>query len=231
MVVEALGLRKYDKSTKNLNILKSCRLSCAPLFLKRLLDIIVSFAVLLIVWPILLAIATAIKLNSPGPVFYRGIRSGLHGSTFRILKFRTMVVNAESLGGPTTGTNDPRVTRVGALLRRTKLDEFPQFINVFCGDMSLVGPRPEVPEYTSQYSGDELLILTMRPGITDYASIEFADLDDLVGSDDPDAFFREHILPRKNELRVAYVKNWSFMEDINILWRTFMRVVKRICKR
>lgn len=198
---------------------------------KRLLDIFLSAVVLIVIWPLLFFIALAVKLTSPGPIFYRGLRSGLFDKKFRILKFRTMVPDAEKCGGPTTGTNDPRVTSVGALLRKTKLDELPQFINVFCGDMSLVGPRPEVPEYTSQYSGDELLILMMRPGITDYASIEFADLDDRVGSDDPDAYFRKHILPRKNQLRVAYVKNWSFMEDINILWRTFMRVVKRIFKR
>lgn len=199
--------------------------------LKRIVDVVISFAVLFVIWPILLIIAVIIKVSTTGPVFYRGIRSGLYGRTFNILKFRTMVPDAEFRGGPTTGTNDPRVTSVGAVLRKNKLDELPQFINVFCGDMSLVGPRPEVPEYTNQYSDDELLILMMRPGITDYASIEFADLDDRVGSDDPDAYFKKYILPRKNELRVAYVKNWSFLEDIKILWRTFMRVAKRICKR
>ncbi|OGU07149.1 MAG: hypothetical protein A2075_12795 [Geobacteraceae bacterium GWC2_58_44] len=198
---------------------------------KRLLDLLLSAAVLLVIWPLLLAISLAVKITSPGPVFYRGLRTGLHGKEFRILKFRSMVTDAESLGGPTTGTNDPRVTSVGAFLRKTKFDELPQFINVFNGDMSLVGPRPEVPEYTRLYTGDELLILSMRPGITDYASIEFADLDDRVGSDDPDAYFKKHILPRKNQLRVLYVKNWSFFEDIGILWNTVMRVVRRICKR
>ncbi|MBU2538837.1 MAG: sugar transferase [Proteobacteria bacterium] len=197
--------------------------------MKRLLDIFLSAVVLLLIWPLLVFIALLVKFTSSGPVFYRGLRSGLHGKEFRILKFRTMVSDAESRGGPTTGTNDPRVTSVGVVLRKTKLDELPQFINVFCGNMSLVGPRPEVPEYTCQYSGDELLILEMRPGITDYASIEFADLDDQVGSDDPDAYFRKHILPRKNELRVAYVKNWSIVEDLNILWLTLVRVAKRIC--
>jgi lipopolysaccharide/colanic/teichoic acid biosynthesis glycosyltransferase len=201
------------------------------LCVKRLLDILLSAGILIIIWPLLLYVALVVKLTSPGRVFYRGLRSGLHNKSFRILKFRTMVSNAESCGGATTGTNDPRVTSIGALLRKTKLDELPQLLNVFRGEMSLVGPRPEVIEYTSQYQGEELLIMSMRPGITDYASIEFADLDDRVGSEDPDDYFRKHILPRKNELRVAYVKNWSLAGDFNILRRTFVRVAKRICNQ
>jgi lipopolysaccharide/colanic/teichoic acid biosynthesis glycosyltransferase len=201
------------------------------LALKRLLDVILSSAVLSMIWLLLLLVALAVRFSSPGPIFYRGVRTGLFGKPFQIFKFRTMAPDAEERGGPTTGTNDPRVTPVGRLLRRTKLDELPQFLNVFSGDMSLVGPRPEVPEYTGRYRGEELLILAMRPGITDYASIEFADLDDRVGGDDPDAYFREHILPRKNELRLRYVKNWSLAEDMKILWRTFDRVAGRIVRR
>ena len=113
-------------------------------------------------------------------------------------------------------------------LRKTKLDELPQFINVLKGEMSLVGPRPEVLEYTSKYSGEERLILTMRPGITDFASIEFADLDDRVGQDDPDDFFRKNILPRKNELRLKYVKEWNLVTDIVILGKTCIRIIKRV---
>jgi lipopolysaccharide/colanic/teichoic acid biosynthesis glycosyltransferase len=142
-----------------------------------------------------------------------------------------MVVNAESLGGYTTGTNDNRVTRVGSFLRRTKLDELPQFLNVLVGDMSLVGPRPEVLEYTATYKGEEKCIFSMRPGITDYASIEFADLDDRVGNIDPDKYFREQVMPRKTALRVKYVKEWSLGADFSILWVTFFRVVKRIAIR
>ena len=196
-------------------------------FLKRILDIFLSFFILLFIWPFILVVAINIKLSSPGPVFYRGIRTGLHAKPFRILKFRTMVINAESLGGPTTGTDDKRVTRIGSLLRRTKLDELPQFFNVLRGEMSLVGPRPEVLEYTATYNEGEKCILSMRPGITDYASIEFADLDDRVGNVDPDKFFREHIMPRKTELRVKYVKEWSLRSDFQILWLTFFRVIKR----
>jgi len=198
---------------------------------KRLLDFTLSLFVLIIIWPLLFFIALAIKFSSSGPIFYRGLRTGLHGQPFRILKFRTMVPNAESLGGPTTGTGDSRVTPLGRFLRRAKLDELPQFINVLMGDMSLVGPRPEVPEYTGLYQGDELLILKMRPGITDYASIEFADLDDRVGTEDPDAYFRRYILPRKNELRVAYVKEWSLAGDFRIFWQTVVRVLRRIRKK
>lgn len=198
---------------------------------KRFLDIVVSLLALILIWPLIAAVAVGIKISSPGPVFYRGIRTGLHGKPFRILKFRTMVANAESLGGPTTGTNDRRVTRIGALLRRTKLDELPQFWNVLTGEMSLVGPRPEVLEYTATYEGDERCILLMRPGITDFASIEFADLDDLVGDADPDRYFREHIMPRKTALRMKYVKEWSLLTDFRLLWLTFFRVIKRASGR
>jgi len=205
--------------------------SICALGIKRGLDVVLSCIALLVSWPIFAVVALAVKTSSPGPVFYRGVRSGLYGKPFRIFKFRTMVVNAETLGGPTTGTNDQRVTRVGVILRRTKLDELPQLLNVLKGDMSLVGPRPEVLEYTEQYKGDEVCILSMRPGITDYASIEFADLDDRVGSLNPDQFFREHILPHKNALRVRYVKEWSLGSDLKILWLTFLRVIKRIVFR
>lgn len=201
------------------------------LFLKRLFDILFSLFVLLLLWPLIAAVAIAVKLSSSGPVFYRGIRTGLHEIPFRIFKFRTMVEDAESFGGPTTGTNDRRVTRIGVLLRRTKLDELPQFLNVLKGDMSLVGPRPEVLEYTATYKGEEKCIFCMRPGITDYASIEFADLDDLVGESDPDRYFREHIMPRKTALRVKYVKEWSLGSDFRILWVTFFKVIKRIIVR
>ncbi len=190
-----------------------------------------SLFVLFLIWPLIAVIAIAIKMSSPGPVFYRGVRAGLHGKPFRIIKFRTMVEDAESLGGPTTGTNDRRVTRIGALLRRTKLDELPQFLNVLTGEMSIVGPRPEVMEYTATYKSEEKCIFSMRPGITDYASIEFADLDDRVGDSDPDRYFREHIMPRKTALRVKYVKDWSLWSDFLILWMTIFRVIKRIAVR
>lgn len=199
--------------------------------IKRILDVVISLFVILLLSPIFLFAAIAVKISGSGPIFYRGVRSGLNGIPFRILKFRTMVVNAESLGGPTTGTNDKRVTRIGAYMRRAKLDELPQFLNVLVGDMSLVGPRPEVLQYTSTYKGEEKIILSMRPGITDYSSIEFANLDDLVGNIDPDRYFREYIMPRKTELRVKYVKEWSLKSDFLILWTTLCRVAKRLVDR
>lgn len=200
------------------------------LAMKRLIDIGLSLMALAILWPILLSVAIAIKLTSPGPIFYRGVRSGLNGKQFRILKFRTMVVNAELLGGHTTATKDKRVTKIGKLLRKTKLDEFPQFWNVLVGTMSLVGPRPEVQTYTDRYKGEEKLILSMRPGITDFASIEFADLDDRVGTSNPDEVFQRDILPKKNLLRLKYVKEWSLTSDAKILTKTFFRVVRRAFK-
>ncbi len=206
----------------------SINYSSLLLTMKRAIDILIASLALSVVSPVLLLVSLLVKKSSTGSVFYRGLRAGLDGNDFKIIKFRTMVENAENLGGPTTGSNDPRVTKVGGFLRKTKLDELPQLINVLVGDMSIVGPRPEVLEYTSQYTGEEKLILQMRPGITDYSSIEFADLDDRVGDSDPDLFFREHILPRKNKLRVYYVKNWSLSTDFLIILKTLNRVLKRV---
>lgn len=206
---------------------KNIYLKCA-LGIKRLCDLAASIVFTLLLSPVFLLIGIAVKLSSRGPVFYRGVRAGLHGKPFRIFKFRTMVPDAEKLGGPTTGTNDKRVTKTGRLLRKTKLDELPQLFNVLLGDMSLVGPRPEVLEYTGLYNDEEKIILSMRPGITDYASIEFADLDDRVGSADPDQYFREHIMPQKTALRLKYVREWSLWGDFKILWLTLARVGKRI---
>ncbi|MDA1141111.1 MAG: sugar transferase [Planctomycetota bacterium] len=203
---------------------------CHPrwaLTLKRVIDLSVAVLAVVLLSPLFLLIALLIKVGSPGPIFYRGVRAGLRGRTFRILKFRSMVTDAEQLGGPTTGTNDARVTGIGSFLRKTKLDEFPQFINVLTGEMSLVGPRPEVLEYANAFKGEEKLILEMRPGITDYSSIEFANLDELVGDEDPDAYFREYILPLKNQLRIKYVKEWSLGSDFVILWNTLFRVIRR----
>lgn len=225
-----LNIRFLEKADwkRDLVLMES---SSWPLAVKRLMDFGTALTVLMFIWPILLTVGLLIRLTTQGPALYRGIRTGRNGRLFRILKFRTMVLNAEALGGPTTGSNDSRVTRLGKFLRATKLDELPQFINVLLGDMSLVGPRPEVPQYTRQYHGEEKLILTVRPGITDYSSIEFADLDYRVGSEDPDAYFREHILPRKNALRVKYVKEWSLGSDIHILCLTAGTVVKRAWNR
>lgn len=194
------------------------------LFSKRLFDAVGASVGLVLLCPLLIAISALVKLSSPGPVFYRGQRTGKDGKPFRLLKFRTMIVNAEQLGGTTTGKNDPRVTPIGAALRKYKLDELPQLLNVLRGEMSFVGPRPEVAEYTDQYSPEERLILTVPPGITDLSSLEFRDLQEVVGENDPDDVFRRKVLPRKNAMRLRYVRQRSFVLDMSILFRTVWAV-------
>jgi lipopolysaccharide/colanic/teichoic acid biosynthesis glycosyltransferase len=188
--------------------------------IKRAIDVMAAIVGLLFLWPVLLVCAVGVRLSSPGPVLYRGIRTGLHGKPFRILKFRSMVVDAEQAGGTTTAARDPRITPVGAVLRKYKLDELPQLFNVLQGDMSVVGPRPEVAEYTDAYTGEERLILSVRPGITDLSSLQFHDLQAIVGSRDADATFRREVLPRKNALRLQYVQEKSLWLDGVILLRT-----------
>jgi lipopolysaccharide/colanic/teichoic acid biosynthesis glycosyltransferase len=192
---------------------------------KRVFDITVALIGLILLWPMLLLIAVLIKLDSHGHVFYRGVRTGRYGTPFRIFKFRTMVPGAENLGGGSTGKGDPRVTRLGRVLRRYKLDELPQLLNVLSGDMSIVGPRPELPEYTRLYSGEEMLILNMRPGITDYASLEFIHLDDILGDERPDQIYEEQVKPIKNALRVKYVREQSFRGDLVIIARTLGKLI------
>jgi lipopolysaccharide/colanic/teichoic acid biosynthesis glycosyltransferase len=191
---------------------------------KRALDVATSFAGLLLLSPAFLVIAGLVRLDSKGPAFYKSVRTGRHGNPFPMWKFRTMQLNSES-GGITTGKDDPRVTRVGKVLRRYKIDELPQLVNVLKGDMSLVGPRPDFEEHTSVYGGEEKLILTVRPGITDYASLHFHNLSEVVGSEDPHRVYVEQVRQEKNRMRVAYVKRQSLGEDCRILFRTLLRVV------
>jgi len=191
---------------------------------KRLFDVVASAIALIALSPLLLVVAAGVKLTSPGPVFYRGVRTGRHGKPFRILKFRTMVVDAAEIGGPSTGQDDPRVTRFGAFLRRFKLDELPNLFCVLFGQMSIVGPRPEVPQYTSLYEGEEKLILSVRPGITDLSSIRFIDLASHIGAENVDAAFESRVLPIKNRLRVQYVKERSFWIDMKIIGSTLLKL-------
>lgn len=160
-------------------------------------------------------------------MFYRGKRSGLHGEPFSMLKFRTMVRDAEKLGGPSTGLHDERITEIGRWLRRYKLDELPQLVNVLLGEMSIVGPRPEVPLYTKDYIGDELLILTVRPGITDFASIEFSRLDEILGEEEPDRTYENEVKPRKNALRIKYAKEHTLSLDCMLIARTIRTILFR----
>jgi len=195
--------------------------------MKRIVDIVLAILVFALVWPVLAVCAVLVKFSSPGPVFYRGIRTGLHGKPFRIFKFRSMRTDAEQTGGTTTGDNDPRITPIGFVLRKYKLDELPQLFNVMFGDMSFVGPRPEVSEYTDAYQGDELQILDARPGITDLASLEFNDLQSHVGEDDPDEAYRSRILPMKNALRLKYVREQSMLLDLKIITKTALVVLSK----
>ena len=205
------------------NALHTGNRNCAYELSKRGLDVVVAITGILVLSPVFIFIALLIRLSSPGPVFYRGIRSGLYGTKFRIFKFRSMVINADR-GAGTTSRGDPRITPLGRIIRRNKMDELPQLFNVFLGHMSLVGPRPELPRYTDQYCDEERLILTVKPGITDYSSLQFSNLNDLIEDADPDRAFEEKILQKKNQLRVQYVKERSFWLDIHLILKTVCRV-------
>ena len=197
------------------------------LLLKRLMDIVVSGGALLVIWPVLLIVALAIKIDDPGPVFYRQVRVGRGGRTFRIFKFRTMVVDADKKGLAITVGRDNRITRVGALLRRTKLDELAQLINVFTGDMSFVGPRPEVQKYVDLYTPYQRQVLLVRPGITDYASIAYRNENDLLaGAEDPERMYIDVIMPDKIELNMKYLREISPAADIRLIFGTILAVIK-----
>lgn len=196
--------------------------------MKRLLDLIVSGIGLLVLAPVFAVIAILIKINSNGPVFYRGVRSGHHGTPFRMMKFRSMVQNAEKIGSASTPEDDPRVTHIGSFLRKYKLDELPQLINVFTGDMSLVGPRPQVLWAVERYTQEERAVLNVRPGITDYASLYFRNEGEiLAGSKDPDRDYFEKIHPEKMRLSLEYVRNQSVWLDCKILTQTLSAIVFR----
>jgi lipopolysaccharide/colanic/teichoic acid biosynthesis glycosyltransferase len=194
--------------------------------LKRAFDVFLSAVGLVLLAPIFLIVAVLIRLDSRGGAFYKSTRIGQHGKPFQMWKFRTMQVNTENQG-ITTGKNDPRVTSVGRYLRKYKIDELLQLINVLKGDMSLVGPRPDFEEHTSVYSAEEKLILSVRPGITDYASLRFRNLSDLLGSDDPHRVYLEQFRAEKTRLRLVYVQHRSAIEDCRILFRTLIRVLVR----
>ena len=197
-------------------------------FFKRIVDIVIAGCALLVLWPLYLVIALAIVLEDGMPVIYRAQRGGYQGKTFRICKFRTMVRNADKIGGGTTSLHDPRITKVGNFLRKTKLDEIPQFWQVFLGRMSLVGPRPELTRYVEQYAGDELDILQVRPGITDYSSVEFVNLDEIVGEENADEMYEKLVLAKKNALRVKYAHTVSLGTDLYIRFKNAAVVLDKI---
>lgn len=196
--------------------------------IKRIFDIIAATAGLTVLSPLLLWIAREIKAEDGGPVFYRGVRVGLDCKLFRIFKFRSMVVNAEKIGPSSTASEDSRITRTGRWIRAYKLDELPQLLNVLVGDMSFVGPRPQVKWAVNLYTSEERLILSVRPGITDFASMKFSNEGELLkNASDPDKVYLELIHPVKTELALEYVKTRSFLLDSRLILQTIFHIYKK----
>lgn len=194
--------------------------------LKRLFDLMITLPMLLLVSPFFLIIALLIKLGSKGPVFYMQTRVGLNNRDFKIFKFRTMHINADKAGLLTVGGRDPRVTPIGFFLRKYKLDELPQLLNVLFGSMSLVGPRPEVRKYVELYNADQQKVLSVKPGITDYASIEYSEENDLLAkSNDPEKTYIEEIMPAKLLLNQKYIAEKSIITDLKIIWMTAAKII------
>ena len=193
----------------------------------RLLDIVLSLLGLLFLLPIMVILAVWIKFDSQGSIFFRQIRVGKDGRDFRIYKFRTMIVNAEKMGIITIGERDPRITNSGYFLRKYKLDELPQLINVLKGEMSFVGPRPEVRKYVEMYNQEQLKILTVKPGITDYASIEYINEDEILGKSlDPERTYIEEIMPQKIKYNMKYINNKTVIEYFKIIFLTIIKIIK-----
>jgi lipopolysaccharide/colanic/teichoic acid biosynthesis glycosyltransferase len=195
---------------------------------KRLLDLALALLSLPVTAPVFLTCAAAIRFREGKPVLYRGTRAGLHGRPFVMYKFRTMVSDAEGRGGTSTAADDDRITPVGHVLRRWKLDELPQLVNVLKGEMSLVGPRPQVLDEVATYTDEERQILSVKPGITDYASIRFRDEGEILrGQPDPDEAYQRLIRPEKMRLGLLYAREPSLRADVRILWDTLMAVFGR----
>lgn len=194
--------------------------------MKRLFDIVASGLGLIMLSPLFLILAIWIKLDSPGPVFYRQVRVGRNNKDFRIFKFRSMRVGSDKGSLVTIGGHDPRITRSGYFIRKFKLDELPQLINVFVGDMSLVGPRPEVRHYVDYWTPEQIHVLDVRPGITDPASIKFRNENELMEkAEDPEKYYIEVIMQQKLRLYLEYVEKHNFFYDIGLIFQTFWVIV------
>lgn len=193
---------------------------------KRFFDFVSALIVLVVFLPVFVLIAVWIALDSKGGIFYSQVRVGKDGCEFKLLKFRTMRPDADKAGQLTIG-NDSRITRVGRFLRKTKLDEFPQLINILKGEMSVVGPRPEVPRYVSLYSDQQRKVLSVRPGLTDYASLEYFDEQKVLGSsENPEKDYIQIVMPHKLELNLRYIEQASLLVDIKLIFRTFAKIVR-----
>ncbi|MDE6463171.1 MAG: sugar transferase [Muribaculaceae bacterium] len=196
--------------------------------MKRLFDIVASGLGLVALSPLFLVLAVWIKADSRGPVFYRQTRVGRHNRDFRLFKFRSMRPDSDKLGLITVGGRDPRVTRSGFYIRKYKLDEFPQLINVFVGDMSLVGPRPEVRRYVDMYTPEQMRVLDVRPGITSLASIRYRNENDiLAAASDPERAYIEQVMPDKLAIDLEYVERASLATDIALIFRTFKEIITK----
>ncbi|MDM1060602.1 sugar transferase [Myroides odoratimimus] len=196
--------------------------------MKRIFDIISSGIGLIMLSPIFLFLTIWIKVDSQGPVFYKQVRVGKNGKDFKIFKFRSMRQGSDKQGLITVGGRDPRVTNSGYYIRKYKLDEFPQLINVFVGDMSVVGPRPEVRKYVDLYNEEQLRVLTVRPGITDIASIKYRNENELLEkAEDPDKTYIEEIMPDKLKYNLEYIDNTSFIYDIKLIFETFKAIITK----
>ena len=194
--------------------------------MKRLLDIFSSALVLLLLLPLWLIIALAIVLESRGGVFYRQIRVGKGNKDFYLYKFRTMRTGSDQKGLLTVGERDSRITRVGYFLRKYKIDEFPQLLNVLKGDMSIVGPRPEVRKYVDMYTPEQMRVLSVRPGLTDIASIQYVHENELLAaSDNPEKTYIEEVMPAKLALNLQYIDNQSVLGDLKLIWKTFLAIL------
>ncbi len=194
--------------------------------IKRTFDVVAASIGLLLLSPVFLLVAFLVKFTSRGPVFFRQERVGKNFRPFRIYKFRSMVVDAPRLGGAITASHDPRITTIGHVIRKTKLDELPQLLNVLVGDMSLVGPRPEVPRYVEMFRDDYKEVLQVKPGITDLASVRYRDESELLGkAADPDRTYINEVLPDKIQLAKEYIRKSSFTYDLGLILRTLWKVV------
>ena len=197
---------------------------------KRFLDFIIALFAIIVLLPIILVFSLAVLIDDGFPIFYTPLRGGYKGKPFKIIKYRTMVRDADKIGGGTTALNDSRITRVGSILRKVKADEIVQIFNVLTGTMSFVGPRPELLQYTEQYTEEESVILKVRPGITDYSSLEFINLDEIVGGENADEMYEKHVLKRKNQLRVKYAEEVSLKTDFIILFKTVWCVLEKMVR-
>lgn len=199
-------------------------------YIKRIIDFTLAILLLIILTPLCIIVSILIFTQTGLPILYKAERGGYKGKTFKIYKFRTMVKNAENIGGGTSSLNDSRITPIGLFLRKTKIDEIPQLINIIKGEMSFVGPRPELLKYTTNYRNDEKDILEVRPGLTDYSSIKYINLDEIVGEKNADEVYEIYVLPSKNLLRIKYVETISFRTDCKLFFLTIFKVIQKIVK-